>query len=62
MVVDSGASMTLLAKSYLKLLGLKRADIERDPHGASGVRSRFVTWYSKVPLVAQVYKQTSAGL
>jgi hypothetical protein len=47
--------MTLLAKSYLKLLGLKRVDIDRDAIQAAGVKSKFTTWYSKVPLTAQVW-------
>jgi hypothetical protein len=65
MIVDSGASFTLLAKEYLRQLGIKQrgpqAEIDRDPTPATGVKSRFVTWYSNVLLTAQVVLPLAPG-
>jgi hypothetical protein len=58
MIVDSGANVSLLAKERLRELGIRQrgahAEIERDRAPALGVRSRFPTWCSKVPVRAQV--------
>lgn len=55
MVVDSGADRTLLPRDLLGQLGLKgSADIAKDPNTSGGVRSKFVTWSSLVPLTAQI--------
>jgi hypothetical protein len=58
MIVDSGANVSLLTKEHLRELGIRQrgaqAEIERDRAPALGVRSRFPTWYSKVPVKGQV--------
>jgi hypothetical protein len=58
MIVDSGANVSLLAKERLRSLGIRQrgaqAEIERDRAPALGVRSRFPTWCSRVPVRGQV--------
>ena len=58
LIVDSGASFSLLKKEHLRPLGIRQrgaqAEIEPDPEPALGVKSRFATWYSNVPLIGQV--------
>ena len=58
MIVDSGANVSLLAKEYLRDLGIRQrgaqAEIERDQAPALGAKSRFAAWHSKVPLRGQV--------
>lgn len=58
LIVDSGASVSVLGKEHLRPLGIRQrgaqAEIERDPAPALGVRSQFLTWYWKVPVRGQV--------
>ena len=58
LIIDSGASFSLLGKEHLRPLGIRergaQAEIERDSEPALGVKSRFATWYSSVPLRGQV--------
>jgi hypothetical protein len=58
LIIDSGASFSLLRKEHLRPLGIRqrgaRAEIERDSQPALGVKSRFSTWYSNVPLRGKV--------
>jgi len=57
-VVDSGASVSVLGKEHLRELGIRergaQPEIERDSEPALGVKSRFATWHSSVPLRGQV--------
>jgi hypothetical protein len=58
LIVDSGASVSVLGKEHLRPLGIRQrgaqAEIELDSEPALGVKSRFATWYSSVPLRGQV--------
>jgi hypothetical protein len=58
LIVDSGANVSLLAKEHLRKLGIRqrgaRAEIEPDSEPALGVKSRFATWHSNVPLRGRV--------
>lgn len=61
MIVDSGADRSLLPRALLKRLGLHGADVAKDARPSGGVRSRFVTWYSTVPLVGQIFLPPGAA-
>ena len=58
LIVDSGASVSVLGKERLRPLGIRQrgaqAEIELDSEPALGVKSRFATWYSSVPLRGRV--------
>jgi hypothetical protein len=58
LIVDSGASVSVLGKEHLRPLDIRQrgaqAEIEPDSEPALGVKSRFATWYSSVPLKGQV--------
>jgi hypothetical protein len=58
LIVDSGASVSVLGKEHLRDLGIRQrgaqAEIVPDSEPALGVKSRFATWYSSVPLRGQV--------
>jgi hypothetical protein len=65
LIVDSGASVSVLGKEHLRPLGIRQrgaqVEIEPDSEPALGVKSQFATWYSSVPLRGQVVLPLAPG-